>query len=949
MIFQIDNLKDLFQKTFDVREGEFRRAFLMQLNIFLLISTLLIIKPTINSLFLTNVGIEKLPLAFILVAVVAGIIMSFYSRWLRAYSLERVIHYTLLVSVGTITLFALLLRLNYVEKWVLYLFYVWVSVFGVLSASQFWIFANIVFNAREAKRLFGLIGSGAIVGGIFGGYLASLLAPLMGSENLLFVGALMLLIGMFVNKAIWKSPEFASKSFGRQKRRMDKMATRPLRLIRDSRHLTYLALITVFAVLVARLVDYQFSAISSAKIADEDELTAFFGFWFSNFNIISLLIQLFLTRRVVGVFGVGLSLYILPFGLMIGALAVFFVPGLWSAIFIKSVDGSLKQSINKSAVELLALPLPTDVKNQAKSFIDVVVDSLATGLSGIILVTLVNGLDLSARFISLSILLMILLWFYFATKVRKEYILLFKYKLKQFRTDNQRTLMDISEESVFGGLQKVLETGTHKQILYVLHKTDDIWHEKLFQSLRNLLKHDVPEIRAEALRKLYHYKTENIVNEVNLMVHDKDYHVKVAAIEYLIEHSPGQRNGIITKYLNDKDYRVSGATLLSLVNEIRDNPELKEYFQLENLIRERLGRIKKTTDPEELTFRTVNILRIIGRAGLPKFYPFIHESFHSKNREIGKQAILSAGQTLDREFIPVLLGFLRDKKTEESAILSLAGFENDLIGYLEMLLSGPEWDAVVILQIPKVLERIGTQQSVNFLFTLLDSGDMEVRSQALNSLIKLKIEYPHLLFNKKQIIHSILEEAKLHLDTLSALYVQQKGMKQDHQVPSAASESEIYEARKNLIALLEQGLDDNLERIFKLLELKYPPDEIDTVYQNIKSEKSDLRVNAIEFLDNLLEVNLKKILIPIIETVMVDTVTQETLKNLNIRITSQFDCLDMLLRGKDDQLKIAVFKLVSTLRDNQYAALVRPYADHRNPKLRSSALRTLKLLENPSS
>ena len=72
----------------------------------------------------------------------------------------------------------------------------------------------------------------------------------------------------------------------------------------------------------------------------------------------------------------------------------------------------------------------------------------------------------------------------------------------------------------------------------------------------------------------------------------------------------------------------------------------------------------------------------------------------------------------------------------------------------------------------------------------------------------------------------------------------------------------IFEARKKLIHLLEHRLDENLERIFKLLELKYPPDEIDTVYKNIKSDKSDLRVNAIEFLDNLLEVNLKKVLIP---------------------------------------------------------------------------------------
>ena len=71
------------------------------------------------------------------------------------------------------------------------------------------------------------------------------------------------------------------------------------------------------------------------------------------------------------------------------------------------------------------------------------------------------------------------------------------------------------------------------------------------------------------------------------------------------------------------------------------------------------------------------------------------------------------------------------------------------------------------------MEKIGTQKSVNFLFGLLDFGDPAVRSGALESLTKLKMKFPHLVFNKKQIINSILDEAKLFLETLSALYVQQ--------------------------------------------------------------------------------------------------------------------------------------------------------------------------------
>jgi AAA family ATP:ADP antiporter len=939
------SIKLLFQRTFDVREGEMRRAVLMQLNIFLLISTLLIIKPTITSLFLTNVGIEKLPLAFILVALGAGIITSFYSKLLNSTPLNRIIYYTLLASVITITLFAILLRLNHIEKWVLYLFYVWVAVFGVLSASQFWILANIVFNAREAKRLFGLIGSGAIIGGIFGGYLTSILAPVVGSENLLFVGVFFLLICIPVNAAIWRSQELAALTFPLQKKRMGKIAEHPIRLINNSKHLTYLALITILVVMVARLIDYQFSAISSANIPDEDELTAFFGFWFSNFNILSLIIQLFITRRVVGLFGVGLSLYFLPAGIFIGALALLFAPGLWSAIFVKLCDGSLKQSINKSAVELLALPIPAEIKNQAKTFIDVVVDSFATGLSGIILVALVNVLAISARFISIPVIILILLWLYFATNVRREYVLLFKQKLRQNRTDRNSGVLDVSNDSVYGGLIRVLENGTEKQILYVLQHMQDIKHERLFSNIRNLLNHSSPVIRAEALKKLYYYKTEKLINEVNEMVHDIDYHVKVAAIEYLIEHAYLQKIDIIDQYLKDKDYRVSGATMLSLANEIKDNPGLKALFRYEELIDERIDKLKGTRDPEELKFRKINLLRIIGQTNQPKYYPYIKEFFNDADADIQKQALVTAGTTLEPEFIPELLKFLNIKEIRNTATLALGNYGSVIIDYFSSEIKNPDPDNELIRFIPVVIEKIESQKSVNFLFELLDFEDHAVRSETLDSLSRLKQNFPHLIISNNNIINIILEEGKLYLNTISALYIQQTRMNQGNNNPYKNNQNEVFEARKSLIEILERRLDDNLDWIFKLLGLKYPPEEIDTIYNNIKSDKPDLRVNAVEFLDNLLEVNLKKILIPIMETIAIDAITKETLQSLNIKITNQYECFDMLLEGKDVKLKLAVLFLISKLQEKKYIDLVMPYCDSPNIKTRTFALRTIAALD----
>jgi len=63
-------------------------------------------------------------------------------------------------------------------------FYVWVNCYGIIAPVQAWTFANMVFDTRQARRLFGLIGSGASLGAIAGGLLARELAKRVGTIDL---------------------------------------------------------------------------------------------------------------------------------------------------------------------------------------------------------------------------------------------------------------------------------------------------------------------------------------------------------------------------------------------------------------------------------------------------------------------------------------------------------------------------------------------------------------------------------------------------------------------------------------------------------------------------------------------------------------------------------------------------------------------------------------------
>ena len=94
-----------------------------------------------------------------------------------------------------------------------------------------------------------------------------------------------------LNKIIWKKHIRTLNTF-QQKKRLTGFGDHPFWLIRQSKHLSYLALIIGLSVVVSKLVEYQFSSVAAQNFDVSDELTAFFGFWFSTFNVVSF-IQLY--------------------------------------------------------------------------------------------------------------------------------------------------------------------------------------------------------------------------------------------------------------------------------------------------------------------------------------------------------------------------------------------------------------------------------------------------------------------------------------------------------------------------------------------------------------------------------------------------------------------------------------------------------------------------------
>jgi AAA family ATP:ADP antiporter len=104
------------------------------------------------------------------------------------------------------------------RTWVSVAFYFFSALAGSLLISQFWTLANDLFDARQAKRVFGFIGGGASLGGIVGSKLASLYSVRLGTNNLILVGGAMLLACFFVVLGATRDQKVAPTSKGKSEK-----------------------------------------------------------------------------------------------------------------------------------------------------------------------------------------------------------------------------------------------------------------------------------------------------------------------------------------------------------------------------------------------------------------------------------------------------------------------------------------------------------------------------------------------------------------------------------------------------------------------------------------------------------------------------------------------------------------------------------------------------------
>ncbi len=374
----------------DMRQGEGWPAILLFLTFFLFITFQYATKSVRQSSYIEGLGAANLPWVYLAVAVCSYPLLRLYGRFA-----DRIKRHHLMAATCTIIALSMVVfwwLFQFTWTWIPFALYVWISIAYVMNVSQFWSFSNHVFDPRQAKRLFGFIGAGGLLGGIAGGQVARLVSYLVDTRTTFLVAAaiLMLAVGIIFLIQRQRPADSDAVAGAAGLAKLDK-AKGGFEIIKSSRQLQVITAIMVLSVVVAQIVDLQFNWAVENATTDLENATRFFGNFYSIMGIAAFLFQLAFTARIHRVLGVGVAMRILPVTMAFGTAALFVSAGLFpslllaTALFLKVGENGVRYSLEQATRELLFLPVPSKARVKAKAFIDVFVQRGAKGMAALLL------------------------------------------------------------------------------------------------------------------------------------------------------------------------------------------------------------------------------------------------------------------------------------------------------------------------------------------------------------------------------------------------------------------------------------------------------------------------------------------------------------------------------------------------------------------------------------
>ncbi len=834
-------MKRLVEKVLKIYSGEFSTFVWVSLLLLFISAASMLLDNFSETVFIKRYGVKNLPNIYMINAVITFFLMNYIIFIQRRLSTIQLLRYLFIIcSTLVITVRFLTLRPDIVYP----LFYIFKTQFETLLLLLFWNLGNEIFNTRQAKRLFPTIMAADVLGRICGSAITKPVSSILGMDNIVFAyGALLLLafgIAFYLERNLIVLGRLTAKGEKEVDTGVLKEFKALIPLARQSSLFKILAMVTLMANLMIPIFNYQFSFILDHQFASENGLLAFFSWFRSLFNGISLVMLLF-AGRFFAFFGLTLAVLLHPLNYIVVFLVLLFHFKLGSAIYGRLSANVIRSVFNTPSLAAMMGLFPGNLGLKVRPLLRGTVVRL--GVFGGSLILILTKDVIPAHLLSILGAIFGLFWFGAVYRLRRNYARIVIDHLQQDRVDFAKL-----EKTDLIALLKDTRIAENIRANFVRERGDlCVWYAELLRMvegsrLKSEVLRELPAKTASAQRKLMELiKPDLNSNDFPLM----------RELEQTV--GPGVRN-LFLEIMADLEHGDKESFFRSLVS--RAPSDKLKYIGLLGVLksanpRARSQAINEFTDLIGSTNRENmrHLMRIVAKTGAAELRTPLLLRYGKEQDDIVKGHILRALHSIDgadasaiaREIIysrKPAKPFLRKRALEALAIND----EKSLDEAFDLLERSDRKTRKLIL------DKIGSsgQVATERVFACLSSFRSDVREWALEFVRSHEVSALEL----HGYMNNLLAETYRWVFILSRF----KTLK-----ASPGRDLISEKAHENLDALVKT--------ILHLLELEGNHDDLRLIRRAMASEDKRLRYNAVEALENMISPDLAKRFIPLVDDI----------------------------------------------------------------------------------
>ena len=772
------------------------------------------------TLFLKYLSIQLLPYAYLAIAGMLVLLNIGYEKLEHRLSSLVLLQY--IIGISALILAVMLVGFSFGNMHVfVFVLLVWSSLFYMVTGYAYWGLVSQLFNVRESRRVFSVVGAGDIPAKLIGYVIAPLLMPVLGLVNLIWIAILSLVIAYVYYQQVMKNNQWDIADHPQQHAH-HVHANSKLGFIKtyfQSELIFAISLLAILSYNVFNFIDFTFLAHVKERYDDVASLAIFIATFFAIGRFLALIMKLIFSSRVIDKLGIIACLFITPAALFLFSLVFLFIDDSFDyTLFLFGsmvlVTEVLRSTIQEPVFFILFQPLKERLRLKghiiSKGYM-LPPSFLIVGVS-LIVMHRVSG-EISILSTDKILILNLIVWVCVIFYVKKTYLKTLHESIRKgVYNSDELYIKDNSTAEVL--LQKVAN-GKPTEKIYALRLLQSADYPEMPALLTEALGSPYRELRLFALDQLDQVNPFPVGPVNQLLAAESDEEVQAKALQLLCHYDQP-----FLKKMADRIVDLPNAYKRAVIPSLMNQHEFDHLVLAGN----ELTALIESPDPKE----RILAIDIISELKNVKFTDAIASLIVDPIPAVKRQALLAACQLKQQHLLPQIVDMLLHPKERFMALQALQQYGAQL--YTDFKGLDAERQQIFLPDLIRLSLKMKSEAGTQFLHAYLH--DETLGDSAIHALW----QQGYVAEEKKQVFEDLLHERlEMAKDKMWKSFSFQSDMKM--QLVASALHSESF---------------DDLMTALKICAILHPEPGVRRMVELLEQKETTKIYNGMEMIEILL-------------------------------------------------------------------------------------------------